>query len=260
MNPENLESYIFGFFAAAVIYGAMELMPLLLRRLRTAKVGQAVGTRAAEIISPPATFAFDFVEVPGEDAATAFERAKREGQRVALLIAGGAQTRLALATMMQYRKPSTADYLRRAAALPNPYGSRFTLPATAEVPALSPMQEPPFLVRSQPDGFKPVVTLAFFDAARAADIPAHLKLGGWNGIVEADVFVALLRKWQRDYGAELVAVSSDAMDVRVSRAPSTKSEAMALAREHKQFCPGEGTLKELAEDLMHLKWWHFYWD
>jgi Domain of unknown function (DUF4253) len=88
-----------------------------------------------------------------------------------------------------------------------------------------------------------------------------LKLGSWNAVPEAEVFVALLRKWRRDYGAELVALSTDTMDFRVTRRPTTQQEALVIAREHAKFCPStELTIAERAAELMQLDWWHFWWD
>jgi Domain of unknown function (DUF4253) len=118
----------------------------------------------------------------------------------------------------------------------------------------------PFLVKQHPAGFKEVVTLAFIPAETSAEVPAYLQLGGWNAVPEADIMVALFRKWQRDYGAEIVAVSLDAIDVRVSRKPETREEALLLAREHRKFCNAGATLAETAAELMETDWWHFYWD
>ena len=95
----------------------------------------------------------------------------------------------------------------------------------------------PFSIHLHPEGFKPVVTIAYIPAQSSADIPAFLKLGSWNAVPDADVFVALLRKWQRDYGAELVALSSDTLDIRVTRRPATQQEALAARARACKFCP-----------------------
>ncbi len=53
---------------------------------------------------------------------------------------------------------------------------------------------------------------------------------------------------------------SDTLDIRVSRKPETREEALLLAREHKKFCDSGATLVESAAELMQINWWHFYWD
>ncbi len=261
MDWKDIEAWAFGFFAVGVIYGGMYLIGRLFGKAKQTAPLQQVIKRTVAVVNPPAVFPFEYIEIPGTEAAAAFERAKTEGKGIPLLIGGGADMRQGLADMMKYRKPSAQDYLRMASEKPNPFASKAKPQAEGTVPTHGPLTEPPFLVREQPEGFKPIVTLAYIPAASSADIPAFLKLGGWNGIVEAEVFVALFRKWQRDYGAELVAISMDAMDIRITRTPDTKTEAMALAREHQKFChTNEATLAEIADGLMHIKWWHFYWD
>jgi Domain of unknown function (DUF4253) len=260
MDWKDIEAWAFGFFAVGVIYGGFYLLERLFAKAKQTKPVQQAIKQAAAVVNPPAVFPFEFIEIPGGEAVAAFERAKTEGKGIPLLIGGGALDRQGLADMMKYRKPSTQDYLRMATEKPNPFDSKAKPKVEGAVPLPGALDEPPFLVRAHPEGFKSVVTLATIPAKSSADIPAFLKLGGWNGIAEAEVFVALLRKWQRDYGAELVAISMDAMDVRITRLPANKTEAMALAREHKRFCSSEITLAEMADELMHAKWWHFYWD
>ncbi len=266
MSWEDIESYAFGFFAVGVIYGGLYLLKRMLGKTWQSKPIQTAVAKASNIVNPPAVFPFPFVEIPGVEAAAAFERAKSEGKGIPLLIGGDANMRQGLADAMKFRKPSPEAYLRMATEKPNPFASKAKPQSEGVVSAHQPLAETPFLVTTNPLGatkpedFKPIVTLAYIPAQSSAEIPAFLKLGGWNGIAEADVFVALLRKWQRDYGAELVAISMDAMDIRITRTPSSKTEAMALAREHKRFCPSEITVAEIADELMHLKWWHFWWD
>jgi hypothetical protein len=212
-------------------------------------------------IKPKPVFPFEFKEVSGEDAMVAFEASKTEGKGIPVLIGGGETERFGLADAMQYRK-STDHYLQKADANPDPYVSKSKprMPKTWEPAGPFADDGHPFLVKNHPVGFKPVVTLAYIPAASAAEIPAYLKLDTWNAVPDADVFVALLRKWQRDYGAELVALRADCLDIRVARKPKTREEALILAREHLKFCDTGATLAEAAAELMATKWWHFYWD
>lgn len=96
-------------------------------------------------------------------------------------------------------------------------------------------------------------------------IPAFLNFGGWNECPEAAVQVAAARQWFDKYGAEIVAVTDDIVEYRVRTRPASRDEAMALAREHFEFCSdivlqGPGTLEPLAATLMASDWWFFWWD
>lgn len=96
-------------------------------------------------------------------------------------------------------------------------------------------------------------------------VPAHLHWGGWNENPMPEIHVAALRSWKDRYGAELVSLRSDVMEVRVARRPKTVDEAMALAEEHCYYCSdivdqGVGTISALADVLMKSDWWFFWWD
>lgn len=261
MTFEDIEGYAFGLFAVLTILGSFHLLSRLFGRLRSSKAGQTVATQMSNAIRPPAVFPFAFVEIEGQNAMVAFEAAKAKGGPIPILINGGEAVRNGLAEMMKYRK-STEHYLKSAAANPNPFAFKSKPRMPGQWVESGPFSDDgqPFLIKKLPSGFQPVVTLASIPAASSADIPAYLRLGGWNGIAEADVWVALFRNWQRDYGAELVAVSLDAVDIRVSRKPEAREQALLLAREHKKFCDSGATLAESAAELMQTNWWHFYWD
>ena len=96
-------------------------------------------------------------------------------------------------------------------------------------------------------------------------IPAHLRWGGWNANPTPEYHVAALRSWRDRYGARLVGLGPDSMNVRVQRRPQTREEALALAREFHAYCndtidQGLGTLSNLAAALMSGDWWFFWWD
>jgi hypothetical protein len=60
-------------------------------------------------------------------------------------------------------------------------------------------------------------------------------------------------------------MKNDTLDIRVGRCPQTREEALALAREHYDFCvdcitQGADTLARRAARLMVDGWWHFWWD
>lgn len=96
-------------------------------------------------------------------------------------------------------------------------------------------------------------------------IPAYLHWGRWNACPAAEYHVAAMRVWRDLYGAELVGMSSDRINLRVARKPQTREEALALARSQYIYCPdiidqGVGTYSALAADLMADEWWGFWWD
>jgi hypothetical protein len=97
-------------------------------------------------------------------------------------------------------------------------------------------------------------------------IPAHLRWGWWNACPAPEYHVAALRAWRDRFGAELVALGSDTVDVRLSRPPQSREEALDLARDHFIYCSEEApwdrveTLSQAAAYLLGKKWWNFWWD
>jgi hypothetical protein len=94
---------------------------------------------------------------------------------------------------------------------------------------------------------------------------AFLRWGGWNECPAPEYHVAALRNWGERYGAELVGVSGDVINLRVARRPENRLEALSLAREQFDYCSdivsqGTGDLSTLAAALMADNWWFFWWD
>lgn len=97
------------------------------------------------------------------------------------------------------------------------------------------------------------------------EAPAYLNWGGWNACPAPEYHVAAFRSWRDRYGAELVGISADTLNLRVARRPETRDEALALAREFYLYCPdsieqGAQTFSALAAALMANEWWYFWWD
>jgi hypothetical protein len=102
-------------------------------------------------------------------------------------------------------------------------------------------------------------------AADPAEVPAVVHFGGWNACPGPELHVALHRRWQARYGAELVGMSADVIEMRVARPPKTRDEAMALANEHYAYCEdivhqGVESLSNLAATLLDGTVWFFWWD
>ena len=96
-------------------------------------------------------------------------------------------------------------------------------------------------------------------------IPAYLRWGGWNDCPAAEYHVAAMRTWRDRYGAELIGMSFDTINLRVATKPKTREEALALARDQYIYCTdiidqGVGSYSALAADLMANDWWYFWWD
>ena len=99
----------------------------------------------------------------------------------------------------------------------------------------------------------------------SSTIPAYLHWGHWNGCPAPEYHIAALRSWRERFGAELVGLSHDVMNVRVQSRPPTREAALELAREQYVYCSdivdqGVQTLSALAAVLMESDWWYFWWD
>src|SRR5262249_5046813 len=111
----------------------------------------------------------------------------------------------------------------------------------------------------------PKVHIAIIPTDDWTTIPAYLNWGGWNACPHPEYHIAALRSWRDRFGAELVGLSFDVMNLRVARRPATREAALELAREQYFYCgdivdQGTGTLSRLAATLMTDDWWFFWWD
>jgi hypothetical protein len=116
----------------------------------------------------------------------------------------------------------------------------------------------------------PPAYLGLVAAGRPADVPARV---GWSvfGVDEAGPGArsleigAVLRSWERRFGARLLRIGSDAvLQVLVERPPSTPEHARRVAAEHFAFadeCGGNVlTVTRLADALVGAPIWTFWWD
>jgi hypothetical protein len=97
------------------------------------------------------------------------------------------------------------------------------------------------------------------------EVPAYLRWGDWNACPPPEYHVAALRRWHDRYGVDLVGINGDMMNLRASRPPGDRKEAVALAREVYGYCPdivdqGMGSISALAASLTHDDWWYLWWD
>ncbi len=83
-----------------------------------------------------------------------------------------------------------------------------------------------------------------------------------------ELHVAIHKRWHERYGAELVAMTEDSLELFVARPPQDPAAALELAWEHHAYChdavfqnfPNVGTVAELAARYLRRRAWHFWWD
>ncbi len=115
---------------------------------------------------------------------------------------------------------------------------------------------------------KPVdgVWIAFVPTTDPWKVLAYLRYGGWNECPASEEHVAVQRDWHERFGAELVCVSGDVVEMRVARPPTDREAAVALAREQFLYSGGDlvyqgyETLNRLAASLVGAEYWYFWWD
>jgi hypothetical protein len=96
-------------------------------------------------------------------------------------------------------------------------------------------------------------------------VPAVLKWGGSSNGIKPEYHTAILKKWQDEYGAELVCSTTSVLEMKVDYPPKTEEEALKLAQEQFIYCPdivrqGNRTVAALANELVESKRWYFCWD
>ncbi len=108
--------------------------------------------------------------------------------------------------------------------------------------------------------------LGLVAASRGADALAVM---GWQGAVNhnewAVPMAAVIRSWEDRFGARVVGVGFNTLDLSVAAPPTTELHAVHVAAEHWTFCPdsivqGPGTLVDYAEQIMGRNAWSFWWD
>ena len=118
------------------------------------------------------------------------------------------------------------------------------------------------IVKKKP---KEVVHLALVPIQDVAEIPLKLSFGGWNENPYPDDHVVVFKYFHQKYGAEPVCMSGDTIEMKVSKPPQTKEEALELAEKQFIYCEdivtqGTGTIESLAASLLNGKKWYFWWD
>jgi len=97
------------------------------------------------------------------------------------------------------------------------------------------------------------------------EVPAYLRWGDWNACPPPEYHVAALHDWHNRFGADLVGINGDTMNVKVQNGPKDREKALALARDMYGYSPdivdqGVGSIAALAAELMASPWWYLWWD
>jgi hypothetical protein len=101
---------------------------------------------------------------------------------------------------------------------------------------------------------------------RGADAIAAV---GWQGALNHNEWTApmaaVVRGWEDRFGARVVAMGFNTLELSVAAPPITVRHAVHVAAEHWAFCPdilfqGPGTLAGYAEEIRAKSHWSFWWD
>ncbi|MFD0904358.1 DUF4253 domain-containing protein [Actinomadura sediminis] len=101
---------------------------------------------------------------------------------------------------------------------------------------------------------------------RGADAVAAV---GWQGALNHNEWIAplaaVLRSWEDRFGARVIGLGFNTLELSVAAPPVTTRHAVHVAAEHWAFCPdilfqGPGTLAGYAEEIRGRTWWSFWWD
>lgn len=108
--------------------------------------------------------------------------------------------------------------------------------------------------------------IGLIQARHGWEVPGLLS---WNGAVNADVdaahHVAVLHHWQQRYGAELVTLATDQIELLVPRPPQNPVTVAQVAIELLGYCPDlaiqdADAVDSLAAEVVPRRTWSFWWD
>jgi hypothetical protein len=115
-----------------------------------------------------------------------------------------------------------------------------------------------------------IVSLCLLPVEQSWQVPALLRFGGWNDCPFPAEHTCVHLSWHNRYGAEIIRLSRDTMELFVPYPPTTLQECRSLALEHFAYSPDtiysalsspEGLeLKDLVISLLRYWFWFFWWD
>lgn len=108
--------------------------------------------------------------------------------------------------------------------------------------------------------------VALVPVSRGADV---LTAVGWSGaanhVSRTAGLSAMLRSWEDRFGARVLRLGPDRLDLSVSAPPHEARHAAAVAAEHWTFCPDRvlqetGRLADYAHEIRGRRTWSFWWE
>lgn len=224
--------------------------------------------------------AVEVVKVRGEEAVATWEKLRDDAASSGLwpVLIGSPEDASVLADMTEINcddghtfertlaRAAKVDVERALARVARLYGVRAgELRGSPPLPDEPPSNEfvaPYDLVSGE---FLPEVRIALLPVDESWQATAIVPWGNYNENPAPPVHTALLRDWNRRYGAELVSMTGDVLELSVSRPPVTDHAALALAREQYSYAPdivqqGVGDVEALAATLKDGRAWYFWWD
>jgi hypothetical protein len=214
------------------------------------------------------------VEVPGDRALTLWSELASDGEHWSPVILGSAIDETRLAESRQYCTVTPDEILEAASRI-----DVDVLIATWQ--ANNELDDEWDYVGQWPDGVGPntsfvlpydigtrqhrATVLAIVAVRDSTEVPAALGWGAWNACPSPEEHVAVMRRWSDRYGAQLVGISSDVVEMKVSSPPKDREAAMQLAGEQFAYCEdivtqGTETISALAATLLNGTSWYFWWD
>jgi hypothetical protein len=112
-------------------------------------------------------------------------------------------------------------------------------------------------------GLEPRVPVALVPTSSSWHVPALLRFEA--GLAAPAMHAAMAKHWHELYGAEIVGMLPDLVEMRVARPPTARDAALALAKEQYLYCQdvvvqGTQTIQALAAGLLNGTAWFFWWD
>lgn len=109
------------------------------------------------------------------------------------------------------------------------------------------------------------VTIALIPTQTCWQVTPYLNFGNWNSCPAPEEHICLMKYWYEIYGAEVVGITGDIVEMRVAKPPLNQNDALSLAKEQYLYCndivdQGTQTLKILADILLEGSVWYFWWD
>ncbi|MDA2808945.1 DUF4253 domain-containing protein [Nocardiopsis suaedae] len=149
-----------------------------------------------------------------------------------------------------------ADLAQRLTRLPEASGP----PGADRDVLFEPEPSTPWAVAS------PTTLLMLVRACAGHEVPALLRWdGAGNRGIEGHEHMAVLRHFHEEYGAEMVGMTGDVIELVVDRAPTSPGGAALAAMEMYAYCPdivlqGIGSADALAERVAPSGDWFLWWD